>query len=326
MNVPDALRPAERDAREGPAVTITVLAGGVGAARFLDGLVQRVDPSGVTVICNVGDDFQWHGLHVSPDIDSVIYTLAAVEGEQGWGIRDDSSATLDALEALGEEPWFAVGDRDLATHLKRTGMLRDGATLSEATAALAQARGVACTLLPVTDDPHPTMVITDDGELEFQDYFVRRRAADAVRGFRFPGAATAQPAPGVLEALREASVVIVAPSNPFVSVGPLLEVAGVRDALVGARGARIAISPIVGGEAIKGPAADMMRALGHEVSAVAVAKMYAGFVDAFVLDAVDAASAPAVERLGLRAIVTNTMMTSRQRRAELAQAVLDSVR
>lgn len=303
-----------------------MLAGGVGAARFLDGLVQRVDPAEVTVICNVGDDFQWHGLHVSPDIDSVIYTLAGVEGEQGWGVRDDTSATLDALAALGEESWFAVGDRDLATHLKRTGMLRDGATLSEATAALAQARGVACTLLPVTDDPHPTIVLTDEGELEFQDYFVRRRAADAVLGFRFPGAATAQPAPGVLEALREADAVIVAPSNPFVSVGPLLEVAGVRDALVAARGTRIAISPIVGGAAIKGPAADMMRALGHEVSAAAVAEMYAGIIDTFVLDAVDAASAPAVERLGLRAVVTDTMMTSRQRRAELAQAVLDAVR
>ncbi len=307
-------------------MTITVLAGGIGAARFLDGLVQCVDPADVTVICNVGDDFQWHGLHVSPDIDSVIYTLAGVEGEQGWGVRDDTSATLDALAALGEESWFAVGDRDLATHLKRTGMLRDGATLSEATAALAQARGVACTLLPVTDDPHPTIVVTDDGELEFQDYFVRRRAADAVLGFRFPGAATAQPAPGVLEALREADAVIVAPSNPFVSVGPLIEVAGVRDALVAARGTRIAISPIVGGAAIKGPAADMMRALGHEVSAAAVAEMYASIVDTFVLDAVDAASAPAVERLGLRAVVTDTMMTSRQRRAELARAVLDSVR
>src|SRR5690606_12117125 len=190
----------------------TVLAGGVGAARFLAGLVQCVDPREVTAVCNVGDDFEWHGLHVSPDIDTVIYTLAGIEGELGWGLRDDTHVTLEALGALGGENWFGVGDRDLATHLLRTERLRAGAPLSAVTADLARARGIEVRLLPVTDDPHPTMVLTGEGELPFQEYFVRRRAQDPVRGFRFPGALDASPAPGVLEALRDADVLMIAPS------------------------------------------------------------------------------------------------------------------
>lgn len=303
---------------------ITVLAGGVGAARFLDGLVRVVDPAEVTVICNVSDDFAWHGLFVCPDIDTVVYTLAGLEGDQGWGIRGDTRAALDELTALGEDPWFLIGDRDLATHVWRTERLRTGHPLSEVTRQLAAARGLACTLLPVTDDPHPTVVLTKDGPLGFQDYFVRRRAADAVRGFRFPGAHAAKPAPGVLDALATAEVIVFAPSNPFVSIAPILEVPGIREALAATADRRVAVTPIVGGAAVKGPAASMLASLGHEVSALAVARLYARLVDTFVLDAVDAAQAPAIEALGLRACVTDTMMTSEERRAALARAVLEA--
>ena len=303
---------------------ITVLAGGVGAARFLDGLCRVVDPAEIDVICNVGDDFEWRGLHVSPDIDTVIYTLAGLEGEQGWGHRGDTFAMLDELEALGEEPWFRIGDRDLATHVWRSERLRRGETLSAVTAELARRRGLRCRMLPVTDDPHPTVVGTPEGELAFQDYFVRGRAAATVSGLRFPGAAEARPAPGVIEAIAEADAVIVAPSNPFVSIDPLLAVPGVREAIEASRATRVAVSPIVGGDAVKGPAAAMMRSLGHEVSALGVARLYAGLLDVFVLDAVDAALAGAVEALGLRAVVCDTMMTSAERREALARRVVEA--
>ena len=301
---------------------ITVLAGGVGAARFLEGLVRVVDPAEVTVVCNVGDDFEWHGLHISPDIDSVIYTLAGLEGAQGWGVREDTFVALAELEALGEERWFAIGDRDLATHVLRTSLLRAGAALSEATARLAAARGLRCALVPATDDPAPTVVHTDVGILAFQEYFVRRRASDAVTGFDLSAAAQARPAPGVLEAIRDADAVLIAPSNPFVSIGPILAIPGVREALERSRARRVAVSPIVGGEAIKGPAAEMLRSTGHEVSALGVARLYAELLDVFVIDEVDAALAPAVEELGLEVAVTDTMMTSSGRREDLAAFVV----
>ncbi len=304
---------------------VTVLAGGVGAARFLRGLVRVMEPAEVTVVCNVGDDFEWHGLHVSPDIDTVVYTLAGMEGESGWGVRGDTHGALAELAALGAEPWFQVGDRDLATHVWRTERLRAGQPLSEVTRALAAARGIACAILPVTDDPHPTVVLTAEGELAFQDYFVRRRASDAVRGFRFPGAATARPAPGVLRAIEEAEAIIVAPSNPFVSIGPILEVTAVKEALAASRARKVAVSPIVGGSAVKGPAAAMLRSLGHEVSALGVARLDRGLVDTFVLDSIDGALAPRIEALGLRACVTDTMMTSEQRQMALARDVLAAV-
>ena len=303
---------------------ITVLAGGVGAARFLDGLCRAADPADVTAVCNVGDDFEWHGLHVSPDIDTVIYTLAGLEGELGWGLRGDTRAALDELAELGEEPWFQIGDRDLATHVWRTERLHAGRPLSEVTGDLARLRGLDLALLPVTDDPHPTVVITPDGPLDFQDYFVRGRASAEVVGVEFTGAASAKPAPGVLDALGSADVVIVAPSNPFVSIEPILVVHGVSEALRDTSAPVVAVSPIVGGEAVKGPAAAMMRTLGHEVSALGVAQLYAGLVDVFVLDTVDGALAPAVEELGMQAVVTDTMMTSPERRLALARAVLDA--
>ena len=301
---------------------ITVLAGGVGAARFLEGLCRAVDPADVTAICNVGDDFAWHGLHVSPDIDTVIYTLAGLEGEFGWGVRGDTVAALGELTELGEEPWFQIGDRDLATHVWRTERLRAGQPLSEVTAHLARLRGLELAMLPVTDDPHPTVVVTPEGPLAFQDYFVRGRASADVVGIEFPEAASARPAPGVLDALTGADAVLLAPSNPFVSIEPVLAVPGVRDALRDTSAPRIAVSPIVGGEAVKGPAAAMLRTLGHEVSALGVARLYTGLVDVFVLDEVDRALAPAIEALGMRAVVTDTMMTSPERRLALASEVV----
>ncbi|MXW24468.1 MAG: 2-phospho-L-lactate transferase, partial [Chloroflexi bacterium] len=277
-----------------------------------------------TAICNVGDDFEWHGLHVSPDIDTVIYTLAGLEGELGWGVRGDTLAALGELAELGEEPWFQIGDRDLATHVWRTERLRAGRPLSEVTADLARLRGLALALLPATDDAHPTVVVTPDGPLDFQDYFVRGRASAEVVGVEFPGAGPAAPAPGVLDAISEPDVVIVAPSNPFVSIDPILVVPGVRDALRDTSAPVVAVSPIVGGEAVKGPAAAMMQTLGHEVSALGVARLYAGLVDVFVLDEVDRALSEAVEDLGMRAVVTDTMMTSADRRLALASTVLDA--
>ncbi|MCY3657201.1 MAG: 2-phospho-L-lactate transferase [Chloroflexi bacterium] len=304
---------------------ITVLAGGVGAARFLEGLCRAADPADITAICNVGDDFEWHGLHVSPDIDTVIYTLAGLEGELGWGVHGDTLAALGELAELGEEPWFQIGDRDLATHVWRTERLRAGRPLSEVTADLARLRGLALALHPATDDPHPTVVVTPDGPLDFQDYFVRGRASAEVVGVEFPGAASAMvPAPGVLDAVATPDMVIVAPSNPFVSIEPILVVPGVREALRDTSAPVVAVSPIVGGEAVKGPAAAMMQSLGHEVSALGVARLYAGLVDVFVLDEVDRALAPAVGDLGMRAVVTDTMMTSADRRLALASTVLDA--
>jgi LPPG:FO 2-phospho-L-lactate transferase len=306
-------------------VNVTVLAGGVGGARFLAGLAASVPEATLTAICNVGDDFEWHGLHVSPDIDTVIYTLAGIEGELGWGIRGDSRTVLEALAPLGGETWFAIGDLDLATHLHRTRMLREGHTLSEATAALVTARAVRARVLPVTDDPHPTVVLTEGGTLAFQEYFVKRGAQDRVLGFHFPGAEAAHPGPGVLEAVGETDLVFLAPSNPFVSIDPILAVPGVRNALREARGLRTAVSPIVGGRAVKGPAAAMLSALGHEVSALGVARLYAGIVDCFVLDQVDASLAASVERLGMRAVVADTMMTDAEARGRVAASIVEAV-
>jgi LPPG:FO 2-phospho-L-lactate transferase len=306
-------------------VNITVLAGGIGAARFLAGLCDVVPPESITVVCNVGDDLRWHGLHVSPDIDSVIYTLAGLEGEHGWGVRGDTHATLDGLRSLGLDEWFTIGDRDLATHLLRTERLNEGATLSEATATVVAARGLRLRILPVTDDPHPTVVRTAGGDLAFQDYFVRHRAAVPVQSFVFPGAQAARPTPGVSEAIRNADVLVIAPSNPFVSIGPLLEVPGVRDALATSSARRVAVSPIIGGAAVKGPAAEMMAALGHEVSALGVARLYAGLVDLFVLDAVDEALLPDVRALGMDAVAFDTMMTGDAGRARVARAVIEAV-
>ena len=301
---------------------VTVLAGGIGAARLLAGMQRVVPPEDITAVCNVGDDLEWLGLTVCPDIDSVLYTLAGIEGSEGWGVRDDTRHALEALRALGGESWFSIGDIDLATHLFRTERMREGSTLAEATAALALARGVGVRVIPVTNDPHPTIVRTADGDLAFQDYFVRQRAQPTILGVDFPGAALAKPAPAVVDAIVNCDLLCIAPSNPIVSISPLLAIPDVRAAVKESRARRVAISPIVGGEAIKGPAAGMLKALGHEVSAFGVARLYAGLIDTFVLDAVDARLTHDVSALGMDAVAVDTMMRGDEGRERVARNVV----
>ncbi len=301
----------------------TVLAGGVGASRFLQGLCQVTNPANVTVISNTGDDVEMFGLHVSPDTDIVLYALAgAVNPETGWGLTGDTFAVIDQLQRFGYERWFNLGDKDLAMAIHRTRLLRDGVPMHEVTANLAKAWGLACPVLPMANEPVRTMITGPEGELAFQEYMVRLRTEVDVRSVRFAGVESAKPAPGVIDALSGADVVFLAPSNPFVSIGPILAVAGVRDALANTRATRVAISPIIAGQVVKGPAAKMMTTMGYEVSALGVAKIYDGLIDVFVIDEQDRALKPAVEALGLRCFVTDTMMTSAERKAELARDIL----
>jgi LPPG:FO 2-phospho-L-lactate transferase len=301
---------------------VTVLAGGVGAARFLQGVVDVVPPSSVTVIGNVGDDLDAHGLHVSPDLDTVLYTLTGeIDPERGWGVREDSSRALERARSLGADAWFWLGDLDIGLHMARTEWLRAGQPLSAVTARLGEVLGLGLRLLPATDDRLRTMIGVDGGEIDFQTYYVRHGHCDFVRSIRFDGAEASRPAPDVLDALA-APVVVIAPSNPLISIGPILAVPGVRKALADRPGRCVAVSPIVAGQAIRGPAADMLRALGHEASPVGVARLYEGLCDAFVLDKADAALAPQVEELGMRAVVADTVMRDAEvRRALAAEAI-----
>jgi LPPG:FO 2-phospho-L-lactate transferase len=305
---------------------LTVLCGGVGAARLLTGLVAVVDPTTVTAVVNVGDDVVLHGLHVSPDLDTITYTLAGLHNEAtGWGVTGESWRVLDELAAIGGPVWFRLGDRDLATHLYRTGRLADGAALSQVTAELAAARGVAVRLLPVTDDTVATIVTTRDGErLSFQEYFVARRTDVDVASIEFEGADAARPAPGVLGAIEAAGRVVLAPSNPVVSIDPVLAVPGVREAVAARRADVVAVSPIVGGAALKGPADRLLRDLGHEASALGVARYFCDLVGTFVLDERDAELREPVEALGMRCVVTDTVMADAQRAAALAKVLLDA--
>ena len=301
---------------------IAVLAGGVGAARFLQGVLCHVRQRDLVVVSNTGDDLDFFGLYVSPDIDIVIYTLAGVVGEQGFGLLNDTLNVVDALTRFGHERWFALGDRDLATALHRTRRFAEGATYTEIAAEIARAYGLGLTILPMSDQPVRTRIRTDEGLLPFQEYFVRRRTEPEVREIVFDGVDVARPTPAVLDALRSAEAVLIAPSNPFVSIGPILALPGVRETLRERRGSVVAVSPIVGGEALKGPAAKMMRALGHDASAVTVAAQYRDIAGTLVIDNVDAALAPAIEALGVRAVVTDTIMRGMYEKAALARVVL----
>ncbi len=305
---------------------VAVLAGGVGAARFLDGLVRVVEPSDVTAIVNVGDDMEWAGLHISPDLDTVTYTLAdLVNPDTGWGLRGESRRTLERLSELGGPDWFMIGDLDLATHLYRTHRLTQGDPLSAVTRDFTARIGLECVITPVTDDRLRTVVRTDAGELAFQDYFVRRRAADRVHALRFDGADSAKPAPGVEDALRSADAIVIAPSNPFLSIDPLLSVAGVREAVGSGTAPVVAVSPIIGGQAVKGPAADILQALGHDVSALGVARIYAELADIFVLDETDPALALPIEaETGMRVVVMPTLMTDVDTKMALASGTLEA--
>lgn len=305
---------------------IVALAGGVGAARFLDGLVRIIRPEDLFVISNTGDDAEIHGFHVSPDIDTVLYTLTGIANRvNGWGIQGDTFHCLDALGRLGAETWFQLGDRDLATHIYRTQRLRAGISLSTVTAELAKRFALRATVAPMSNDPVRTVVETRSGALDFQTWFVKRRTRDLVRAVKFQGAARSRPAPGILDAIRRASAIIFCPSNPVISIGPILAVPGIRTAIEQRRSKSVAISPIIAGRALKGPAARMMRSMGMEPTARGVAEHYRGLVDVFVLDREDARLAPAIEQLGMRAVVTNTIMTGAPEKKALARAVLNSL-
>lgn len=314
----------------GQTETVAVLAGGVGAARFLSGLLRVCRPTDVTAIVNVGDDFTLHGLDISPDLDTVTYTLAGqINPETGWGRAGETWRVLTELGRLGGQDWFKLGDLDLALHLFRTQRRSDGASLSQVTGEIAAGFGLELTLLPVSDDPIATRITPaePDGatEIDFQEYFVAHRHGIAVRSVRFAGIEGAKPAPGVLDALSSAGTVVVAPSNPFVSIGPVIDVPQVRETLRGRRGSVVAVSPIVGGASIKGPAGAMMRELGHEPSVVGVARLYAGFAGTLVIDHADAELAPAVAQAGMTPVVTDTIMADPDRAAGLARATLEGV-
>lgn len=304
---------------------IVTLAGGVGAARFLEGLVQVVPPETVTAIVNTGDDFELHGLYISPDLDIVTCTLAdEIDREQGWGIVGDTRNCLDWLGRLGAPTWFGLGDKDLALHIQRTALLRSGRTLAEVAEHFRQALGVQVRLLPMSNQQVPTHIITPAGEMHFEEYFVQRRAQDEVLGVHSINADQAQPAPGVLEAIAEAQAVLIAPSNPIVSVGTILGVPGVYAALEATAAPIVAVSPIVGGAAIKGPAVPLMRSQGVEPTALGIAHYYTGLIDALVIDNVDADLAPQIEALGIRAIMTDTIMRGPVEKAALARAALEA--
>jgi len=306
---------------------IVTLAGGVGAARFLEGVVQVVPPQDVTAIVNTGDDITLHGLYISPDVDIVTYTLAGiVEPSQGWGVRGDTTNTLGMLKKLGADTWFLLGDQDLAVHIRRTELMRAGVPLSEIADQFRRALGVATRVIPMCEQPVGTYIQTTAGLMHFEHYLVQRHAQDQVLGVHFEGAAAARPAPGVLEAIRDAEAILIAPSNPIVSVGTILAVPGVRAALETTGAPIVAVSPIVGGAAIKGPAAPLMHALGYEVSARGVAQCYAGLADMLVIDEVDARLADDIRASGMEVIVTDTIMRGPAEKRALAQAAIDAAR
>lgn len=305
------------------------LSGGVGGAKLALGLDRVMAPGDLLVVANTGDDFEHLGLAICPDIDTVLYTLAGVaDPETGWGRAEESWRVMHTLETLGGETWFRLGDRDIALHLERTRRLRAGEALSRITADVARRFGVASHVLPMSDQPVRTIVETPDGPLAFQHYFVRERCAPSVAGFRFEGAKDARPAPGLREALAQPGLeaVVICPSNPFISIDPILSVPGLRDAIAASAAPVVAVSPIVGGRAIKGPTAKMMRELGLETDAAAVARHYRGLIDGFILDQRDAADADRVRALGIDAAVTNTVMTSLEDRKALARFALDVAR
>jgi LPPG:FO 2-phospho-L-lactate transferase len=303
---------------------IAALAGGVGAARFLTGLTKLVKEEDLSVTVNTGDDIELFGLHISPDLDIVTYTLAGIVDEaKGWGVKGDTFQCLEMLKNHGFDTWFGLGDRDLATHLYRTEGLKKGYTLTQITKEISGVLGLKTKILPMTDDTFETRVKTREGSIHFEEYFVRRQAKDEVLGVEFVGAATAKPAPGVLDALLHAETIVVCPSNPIVSIGSILAVDGVRDALKRTNARVIGISPIVAGMPIKGPADKMLRGLGFEVSVYGVAKLYSDFLDTFVIDTKDAGSKSRVENLGVNVKVTNTVMKSLDDKVALAKAVLE---
>jgi LPPG:FO 2-phospho-L-lactate transferase len=303
---------------------ICVLTGGTGGAKFIDGLRRIVPPEEITVIVNTGDDLLWWGLYVSPDIDSITYVLSGLlSRERGWGVKGDTFLCLQAMGQLGEPTWFHTGDRDLAIHLLRSRLLAEGKTLSEATTTISEKLGVKARILPMSDSRVETRVDTPSGELSFEEYFVQRWYQDPVNSVRFAGASDAEAAPGVIEAIATADAVLIAPSNPITSIGPILAVPGIREALREARGKIAAVSPIIGNAAVAGPAGILMTAQGLPCSIAGVAKAYEDFLDLLVCDARDARAAELLRGSGLRVQCAQTMMRSADDRAALARSVLE---
>ena len=303
---------------------ITALAGGVGGAKLASGLARVLDATQLSVIVNTGDDFELFGLRISPDIDTVVYTLAGLANpETGWGVRGDTFAALDMLGMYGEDKWFQIGDQDFATHIYRSQRLHAGMTLTQVTAGMARSLGVHANILPMCDEIVATRVSTPNGELAFQDYFVRRHHTDDVLGVTFSGIDRAKVTDAVSSALEHADTVVLCPSNPIVSIGPILAVPGIRERIRGARVPVVAVSPIVGGRALRGPADHMLKSLGMDSSCVAVAAMYKDLIDGFVIDIADQSLAATIQQMGLRVLVTRTIMATVEDRQELAQAVLE---
>jgi LPPG:FO 2-phospho-L-lactate transferase len=304
-------------------VKVLALAGGVGGAKLAAGLEAALPPADLSVVVNTADDFDLWGLRICPDLDTVMYTLAGIaNAATGWGIAGESFGALEMLARYGEDTWFKLGDRDLATHILRTTKLRSGVPLTRITADLSGALGVESAMLPMCDESVATVLDTPDGPLEFQEYFVRRRQRDEVLGVRLQGVGDARLTEAVLKALAGADLVVLCPSNPVVSIGPILAVPGMREALASSSVPKIAVSPIVGGRALKGPADRMLASLGHEVSAVGVSRMYEGLVSGMVIDGVDDGERLGIEALGMRVLVTAAIMRDEQDRVRLAREVL----
>jgi LPPG:FO 2-phospho-L-lactate transferase len=305
-------------------VKVTLLAGGTGGAKLAHGFQMALPPGDLTVIVNVGDDAEHHGLLVCPDLDTIMYTLAGIaDREQGWGVAGDTFTAMAQLARYGADTWFRIGDADLATHVRRAHLMAGGASLADATAVMAASLGVPSHLVPATNDRLRTQLTTDAGELDFQEYFVQRRQRDEVRTVRFDGAEAARPSPAALVELATAELVVIGPSNPIVSIAPILAIPGLREALTASPAPRIGVSGIVAGKALRGPADRMLASLGHESSALGVARLYEGLVERFVIDEADAALAPAIEALGMAVSVLPTVMRDDDDRARLARALVE---
>ena len=303
--------------------TVTALAGGVGASKLLLGLYEVMDPRALTIIVNTGDDITLHGLKISPDLDIVTYTLAGiVDPAKGWGFREETFHALKRLAAFGRAKWFNLGDRDLATHIHRSALLAEGKSLSDAAESIRLALGVKSRILPMSDEPVPTIIDSSEGALHFQEYLVKRRTEPVVRGIRFDGVENARPAPGALQTISDADRIVICPSNPLISIGPILAVPGVREALRARKKDVIAVCPFVGGKSLKGPSDKMLEQLGYRASAKGVAKLYADFTGTFVIDPLDKSQAEAISKLGVKVVVLPTVMKTRAQKRKLAGAIL----
>ena len=304
--------------------SITCLAGGVGAARFLEGLANIFPPEKITVIVNTGDDLQYLGCHVSPDLDIVTYTLAGIaDRERGWGIEGDTHNCLDQLERYSAETWFRIGDRDFATHLLRTAFLQQGFNLSEVAEKIRTSLRVRLQVLPMTDNIVATKIRTPSGVMEFQEYFVKRKFQDRVEDVTYEGASLATPAPGVIPAIEKTDVIVLCPSNPILSIGPILAIPGIRDSISKTSAKIVGVSPIVGGRSIKGPLDRIMENLGLEVSPFGVAQLYKGLMKGYVIDQIDRSTVPKITSLGMKVLATNTLMDSMEAKTKLARETIN---